>query len=127
MSQPLHLRHLSIIRDAALTEGVPHYVHYSFDNFQDLVDMGRASWGSVMTITQDHKDFKATASIEAKPELDDDGFPKLPSNIFQGRQNDANLTECIRDADALPLPRSNCDPRAVQLSDGTWGKSQFEA
>ncbi|KAL8905859.1 MAG: hypothetical protein Q9207_002379 [Kuettlingeria erythrocarpa] len=120
MSQPLHLRHLSIIRDAALTEGVPHYVHYSFDNFRKLVDMGRASWESVMTITQDHKDFKATASIEAKPELDDDGFPKLPSHIFQGRENDANLTECIRDADALPLPRSNSDPRAMQLSDGTW-------
>ncbi|KAL8930561.1 MAG: hypothetical protein Q9208_000431 [Pyrenodesmia sp. 3 TL-2023] len=123
MSQPLHLRHLSIIRDAALTEGVPHYVHYSFENFQSLVDEGRASWESVMTITKDHKDFMATASVHAKPELDEDGFPKLPSNIFQGRHNDASLTECIQGADALALPRSNCDPKAVLLKDGTWDVS----
>lgn len=121
MSQPLHLRHLSIIRDAALTEGVPHYVHYSFEHFQSLVDEGRASWESVMTITKDHKDFMATASIEAKPELDDDGFPKLPKNLFQGRHNDASLTECICGSDALGLPRSNSDPKAVLLKDGTWG------
>ncbi|KAL8937333.1 MAG: hypothetical protein Q9216_004479 [Gyalolechia sp. 2 TL-2023] len=105
MSQPLHLRHLAIIRDAALTAGIPHYIHYSFDNFKRLVDEGKASWESVMTITKDHKDFKTTAAIEAEPELDEDGFPKLSSTLFQGRYNDADLVECIKG-----LPSSNRAP-----------------
>lgn len=88
-----------------------------------MVDEGKASWESVMTITKEHKDFKDIASIEAKPEVDENGFPKLPSSLFQGRHNDASLTECIRDAGALPLPRSSIDPKAVKSRDGTWCKS----
>ncbi|KAL9004409.1 MAG: hypothetical protein Q9188_002767 [Gyalolechia gomerana] len=96
MSQPLHLRHLAVIRDAALTAGIPHYVHYSFENFKRLVDEGKASWDSVMTVTKDHKDFKTIAAIEAEPELDENGFPKLSSTFFQGRYNDAGLVECVK-------------------------------
>lgn len=121
MSQPLHLRHLAIIRDAALTDGIPHYIHYSFVNFRKLVDEGKASWESVMTITKEHEDFGTTAAIEAESELDEMGFPKLPENLFQGRHNDAGLVECIKGAGKSRLSLSAADPKAVKLSDGNWG------
>ncbi|KAL8698632.1 MAG: hypothetical protein Q9224_001765, partial [Gallowayella concinna] len=120
LSQPPHLRHLSIIRDAALTNGIPHYVHYSFANFKTLVDKGKASWDVVMTITKEHKNFKGAAAIDAEPDLDENGFPKIADNLFQGRNNDASLAECIQSANvkvpSLALP----DPRVVQLKDGDW-------
>ncbi|KAL9606842.1 MAG: hypothetical protein Q9179_000050 [Wetmoreana sp. 5 TL-2023] len=121
MSQPLHLRHLAIVRDTALTNGIPHYVHYSFPNFTKLVDEGRASWEAVMTVTKEHKQFKHVAAIEAKPELDENGFPKLPDNLFQGRHNDASLAECIKGADNSPPSLSSWDPRVVKLDDGSLG------
>ncbi|KAL8721816.1 MAG: hypothetical protein Q9225_001571 [Loekoesia sp. 1 TL-2023] len=121
MSQPLHLRHLAIIRDAALTDGIPHYIHYSFVNFEQLVDQGKASWESVMTITKEHEDFKATAAIEAEPELDETGFSKLSKNLFHGRHNDAGLVECIKGVGISPLSLSTADPKVIKLSDGSWG------
>lgn len=127
MSQPLHLRYLSIIRDAALTNGTPHYVHYSFENFKKLVDEGKASWESVMTITKEHKAFDTVAALEAQPALDEDGFPKLSSNLFQGRHNNASLTECIRGQGPLPLPRSENDASAVVSKDGIWSKFFLKA
>lgn len=121
MSQPLHLRHLAVIRDAALTAGIPHYVHYSFENFKRLVDEGKASWDSVMTVTKDHKDFKTVAAIEAEPELDENGFPKLSSTLFQGRYNDAGLVECVKGEGASSLSLSAAEGRMGKLSDGSWG------
>ncbi|KAL8735942.1 MAG: hypothetical protein Q9166_000504 [cf. Caloplaca sp. 2 TL-2023] len=120
LSQPLHLRHLSIIRDAALTNGIPHYVHYSFENFKKLVDQGKASWEPVMTITKEHGKFKVAAAIDAEPDLDENGFPKITYNLFQGRNNDASLAECIQGADVKQPPLSAADPRAVKLGDGAW-------
>ncbi|KAI4201588.1 MAG: hypothetical protein LQ348_001630 [Seirophora lacunosa] len=126
MSQPLHLRHLCIIRDAALTNRVPHYVHYSFENFQKLVDDGKASWDSVMTITKEHKDFKNIAAIEAKPELDDNGFPQLSSSLFYGPNYHATLVDCSRGIDISPLPRSTIDPKVVKSKDGIRSKSRID-
>lgn len=127
MSQPLHLRHLCVIRDAALTNGVPHYVHYSFENFQKLVDDGKASWDSVMTITKEHKDYQNIAAIEAKPELDDNGFPQLSSSLFYGPNYHATLVDCSRGIDISPLPRSNIDPKVVKSKDGIWGNFWSQA
>ncbi|KAL8851359.1 MAG: hypothetical protein Q9221_003726 [Calogaya cf. arnoldii] len=89
ISQPLHLRHLSIIRDTALTNSIPHYVHYSYENFKKLVDQGTASWETVITITKEHEQFKNTAAISAQPDLDENGFPKVSNDLFQGPHNDA--------------------------------------
>ncbi|KAL8974774.1 MAG: hypothetical protein Q9197_000982 [Variospora fuerteventurae] len=126
ISQPLHLRHLCIIRDAALTNGVPHYIHYSFENFQKLVDEGKASWDSVMTITKEHKDFVNLAALEAKPELDDNGFPQLSSSLFHRPHCQATLAECSRGTDISPLPRSGIEPEAVKSKNGNWGiRSEF--
>ncbi|KAL8858126.1 MAG: hypothetical protein Q9178_005303 [Gyalolechia marmorata] len=120
ISQPLHLRYLSIIRDAALTNGIPHFIHYSFENFKKLVDEGKASWDPVITITKEHKEFRSVAAIDAQPDLDENGFPKISNSLFQGRHNDASLAECIQGADEkLPLLAAH-DPRAVRSKGGDW-------
>lgn len=123
ISQPLHLRHLGIVRDTALTNGIPHYVHYSFGNFKKLVDEGKASWEPVMTITKDHKHFKNAAAIDAEPNTDVDGFSKLSDSLFQGCHNDASLADCVKGIDSSPLPMSNLDPKVIKFKDGTWGTS----
>ncbi|KAL9582984.1 MAG: hypothetical protein Q9212_002980, partial [Teloschistes hypoglaucus] len=123
ISQPLHLRHLGIVRDTALTNTIPHYVHYSFGNFKKLVDEGKAQWEPVMTITKDHKYFKNVAAIDAEPDLDVNGFPKLPDSLFQGRHNDASLDDCIRGINA-PLPQSSLNPQVKKFKDGSWGLQQ---
>ncbi|KAL9587530.1 MAG: hypothetical protein Q9203_003482, partial [Teloschistes exilis] len=124
ISQPLHLRHLSIVRDTALTNTTPHYVHYSFGNFKKLVDEGKAQWEPVMTITKDHKHYKTAAAIDAEPDLDVNGFPKLPDTLFQGRHNDASLDDCIKGMDAAPLPLSILNPQVKKFKDGSWGLQQ---
>ena len=120
VSQPLHLRYLSIIRDAALTNGIPHFIHYSFENFKILVDEGKASWDPVITIPKEHKEFRSVAAIDAQPDLDENGFPKISNSLFQGRHNDASLAECVQGADEkLPLLAAH-DPRAVRSKGGDW-------
>ncbi|KAL8657472.1 MAG: hypothetical protein Q9226_001882 [Calogaya cf. arnoldii] len=120
ISQPLHLRHLSIIRDTALTNSIPHYVHYSYENFKKLVDHGTASWETVITITKEHEQFKNTAAISAQPDLDENGFSKVSNDLFQGPHNDASLADCIRAGD-IKLPRLTVsDSVAVQVREGDW-------
>lgn len=120
ISQPLHLRHLSIIRDSALTNGIPHYIHYSYENFKKLVDQGRASWEAVMTITKEHKQLKDIAAIDAQPDLDENGFPKISNDLFQGPDNDASLADCSRGV-GIKSPRlSPYDPMAVKLKGSDW-------
>lgn len=120
LSQPLHLRYLSIIRDSALTDGIPHYIHYSFENFTRLVAQGKASWDAVMTITKEHRKFTDAATIDAEPDLDENGFPKITESLFQGRHNDANLAECVQNASVKLPSLSSHDPRVVQTEDGGW-------
>ncbi|KAL8708455.1 MAG: hypothetical protein Q9220_006679, partial [cf. Caloplaca sp. 1 TL-2023] len=120
VSQPLHLRHLAIVRDATLTNGIPHYIHYTFQNFQKLVDEDKASWDSIMTITKDHKQYRSVAAIDAEPDLDQNGFPQLADTLFQGRHNDASLTDCAHGTHVKLPSHSNFDPEAVPLEDGSW-------
>ncbi|KAL8671935.1 MAG: hypothetical protein Q9168_003591 [Polycauliona sp. 1 TL-2023] len=120
ISQPLHLRHLSIIRDSAMTNSIPHYIHYSYESFKRLADQGKASWDLVMTITKEHAQLKDIAAIEAQPDLDGDGFPKIPVASFQGRHQDASLSDCSRDKDISVPCLTIWDPRAVRLQDNNW-------
>ncbi|KAL8795708.1 MAG: hypothetical protein Q9182_007498 [Xanthomendoza sp. 2 TL-2023] len=120
LSQPPHLRHLSIIRDATLTDGIPHYVHYTFPNFKALVDQGKASWDVVMTVTKEHKIFKEAAAIDAEPDLDENGFPTIADNLFQARSSLASLAECIQSAIVkVPSPAMH-DPRVIPLKADDW-------
>ncbi|KAL8816450.1 MAG: hypothetical protein Q9223_004545 [Gallowayella weberi] len=85
-----------------------------------LVDEGKASWDVVMTVTKENKIFKDAAAMDAEPDLDENGFPKIADNLIQGRNNIASLAECIQSANvkvpSLALP----DPRVMQLKNGGW-------
>ncbi|KAL8773356.1 MAG: hypothetical protein Q9209_001750 [Squamulea sp. 1 TL-2023] len=101
-------------------------LHLSFKNFKALVDEGKASWEPVITVTKEHKDFKNVAAINAQPDLDENGFPIIPKGLFQGRDNEASLAECVGSA-AAKLPRLSVhDPRAVQLKGDYNSKYRFQ-
>jgi hypothetical protein len=97
-SQPLHLRHLGIVRDTAQIGKTPFYVHYTFDDFKSLVESGKKSWEAVEVI----KDSKG-GMAKAKPDVDQYGFPKLNPSEFLSRDNNANLAECVCGADIEKL------------------------
>ena len=122
ISQPIHLRHLAVVRDAALTNNIPHYVHYTFENFQELVRQGKASWEAVTSITRDNKKLRNVAAVDVEPDLDEHGFHRVPIDLFHGRQNDASLSDCIQAANILPISLSTVDPRVARSKHATSGK-----
>ena len=124
LSQPPHLRHLTIIRDTALTKRIAHYVHYSFDNFKVLVDSGKASWEAVEIVTDNKKNTKiSAAAVDTESDMDEYGFSKVQASRFQGRNNDATLLECVLASEAEPFYITSFDPIATQLADGTYGEN----
>ena len=122
-SQPSRLRHLAIVRDTAVTKKVAHYVHYTFDNFKELVDSGKASWEAVETSTDKKKKGKGpTATADAESDTDEHGFSKPQAKRFQGRNNDATLLECVLGSETGPFAITSHDPIVLKLPDGTYGE-----
>lgn len=124
LSQPLSLRHLAIVRDTAISKTVAHYVHYSYESFQKLVDSGQSSWDAVEIVRKDLKAKKkkiAAAPIGTEPELDGYGFARLQPNCFHGRGSNATILESVLAAKLEPLYVGRQDPIAVKLEDGTYG------
>ncbi|QGA14676.1 hypothetical protein EYB26_002332 [Talaromyces marneffei] len=75
LSQPSHLRNSAIVRDTALNGTVTHYVHYSYSNFKQLVDTGRADWEAVTFRPRDAKSSKlAIPPPDVLPMTDQDGL-----------------------------------------------------
>ena len=123
ISQPLHLRHLSIVRDTVLKGKTQIYIHYTYDNFKRLVEGGTGFWEAVKTVPSEVATGKnVAAALDAKPDVDEYGFPKLEEDQFQGRQNDATLEECVSALKVDPLHISVHDPVLRKLADGTYGK-----
>ena len=123
VSQPLHIRHLAVVRDSALTNRIAHFVHYTFENFKSMVEDGRKSWEAVETITEDKKTKQpSTMTANAVPDLDDFGFPKLDSSCFQGHEKVATLSECVQAAEMQPFLPARKDPVVVKSSEGTYSK-----
>lgn len=95
MSQPLHLRHLSIIRDTILKGKGSIFNYYTYESFNKLVEKGVGFWEAVVTVPDDltaGRNF--AASLDEVPDLDDFGFPVIDSNLFHGPNNSATLEEC---------------------------------
>lgn len=123
ISQPLHLRHLSMVRDTALKGKTQIYIYYSYENFKRLVESGTAFWEAVQTVPNDVTIGKnVAAALDAKPDVDEYGFPRLDENQFQGDQNDATLKECVSALTIGPLHISVNDPVLKKMADGTHGK-----
>ncbi|KAF3483290.1 uncharacterized protein GIQ15_02614 [Arthroderma uncinatum] len=118
-SQPLHLRHLALVRDTALHKTVYYYIHYSFGNFASLVNGGHASWDAVAAGPRGGKRTAKPPPIDAKPILDQYGFlDEMPQNLL--RKGDANLRECLEVAKPAKWNLTYNDPVAVELLDGTY-------
>lgn len=97
ISQPLHLRHLAIVKDIALSGRSSHYVYYTFENFEKRVESGNASWEAVINIAEnDQRAKKYGVALSALPKLDEFGFPSIQSSLFQDEQNLASLHDCNR-------------------------------
>lgn len=123
ISQPLHIRHLSIVRDTVLKGKTQIYMYYTYDNFKKLVEGGTGFWEAVTTIPSEVMIGKnVAASLNAKPDVDEYGFPKLEENLFQGRHNDATLSECVAGLKVDPLHISVNDPVLKKQPDGNYGK-----
>ncbi|EEP79975.1 predicted protein [Uncinocarpus reesii 1704] len=118
-TQPLHLRHLALIRDTALRSTTFYFVQYSFRNFAALVNDGQASWEAVGTAVK--KNAGRPPPIDAKAEVDKYGFviEKCPSNLL--RQGNATLQECLECARPSNYATTSLDPVVVYLRDGTFG------
>ena len=122
ISQPLHLRHLAILRDTTISGKMAHYIHYTYPTFKSMVDAGEASWEAVETLKADKsKGQGSIVTVEAVPDLDEYGFPKLDPSQFQGRNNNASLAEIVAAAGIPPFKITNRDPSVVKLKDGTYG------
>ena len=123
LSQPLHLRHLAIVRDTALKGKTQIYIYYTYENFNKLVEGGKRFWEAVETVPSGVKIGKnVAAALDAKPDVDEYGFPRLDEKQFQGRQNDATLEECVSALQVEPLHISIHDPVLRKLADGSFGK-----
>lgn len=123
ISQPLHLRHLSIVRDTVLKGKTQIYIYYTYENFKKLVDGGTGFWEAVKTVASEVTIGKnIAAALDAKPDVDEYGFPRLEGTQFQGRQNDATLEECVSALKVDPLHISATDPVLRKQADGSYGK-----
>jgi hypothetical protein len=106
VSQPLHLRHLAIIRDTSQLHRISHYVFRSYHNFQKMVANGEANWDAI--------DIKP-AEIQRKPDLDDWGFPKVKPSTMVGNDGSYNIAACKN-----VLVRSKAKPKRP-----LWEKKAF--
>lgn len=128
ISQPLHLRHLAVVRDIAMVAKTSFYVHFSYDNFKKLANSGEASWEAVMILGENKKKEKNRLSfLDEKSDMDEHGFPKLQSSLFQGRYNDATLAQCVQALNAKPFVLHRSDLVAYELDDGTYSKYKFQS
>ena len=120
LSQPLHLRHLSIIRDTSLKAKTTVYTYFTFENFQKLVDEGTGFWDAVKTVPDGATNgINVAASLNAQPRLDEYGFPVLDSSLFEGHHNDATLEDCVSALKPDRFRVSRHDPIIMKQHDGT--------
>lgn len=123
LSQPLHLRHLSIVRDTTLKGKSQSYIYYTYENFNKLVEGGTGFWEAVKTVASGVTIGKnVAAALDAKPDVDEYGFPRLEDTQFQGRQNNATLEECVSALRVDPVHVSATDPILSIQADGSHGK-----
>ena len=123
MSQPLHIRHLSIVRDTVLRGKTQIYMYYTYENFKKLVEGGRGFWEAVTTIPSEVRiGTNVAASLDAKPDVDEYGFPRLEEGQFEGRFNDATLEECVSALKVDPLHISASDPVLKKQANGGYGE-----
>ena len=105
-----------------MNKSVTHFIHYSYNNFKDLVDSGKASWEAVQTISETKKKGRNKAvPVTAEPDLDEYGFPKLQANLFQGIHNHAAPFECALAVKIRPLFVTSLNAISKKLDESIYG------
>ncbi|PWY90277.1 hypothetical protein BO94DRAFT_514039 [Aspergillus sclerotioniger CBS 115572] len=121
LSQPLHLRHLAIVRDTALQRTITHYVHYTATNFKQIVDSGEAVWEAVEFAPKKIKSNSVRIPpVDAVPELDEYGLPLAIPRKEVLKNGHATLLECITVVKPPNYIFSSSDAVAARLKDGTY-------
>lgn len=122
LAQPLHLRHLAIVRDMAMKKTVMYYVHYSANNFAKLVEAGQASWEAVEFPAKKAKLLKIDAPpFGVLPQLNELGFPKtsFPRSLLKNANS--TLLDGMMAAKPTDYLLSSADPFVVKLANGQFG------
>jgi hypothetical protein len=99
-TQPLHLRHLAVIRDAGTTKSKQfvHYLYRTHENFQKAVDAEIAIWDGVSVPDKPGK------SSVGEVVLDAWGFPTVSTSDLVGDTGAATLYEA---GSTIVKPRKN--------------------
>ena len=93
ISQPPHLRHLTLVRDTALHGRMAHFQYRSLENFEKAVEANEAVWEAVQRAP--NSGHNSNGKTDAAPaDLDQWGFPKLQPKDFTGRDGRATLAQC---------------------------------
>lgn len=97
LTQPEHLRHLSLIRTNKGTLGGPQYAHYAFPAFMDRLKKGKvdsaAVPGASTLLRSERKVSQSTA--DHTPAQGFSNFPPIRSRFLLHNGN-ASLAECLR-------------------------------
>ncbi|GFN12655.1 putative TFIIIC transcription initiation factor complex subunits Tfc3 [Aspergillus tubingensis] len=121
LSQPLHLRHLAIVRDTALQRTITHYVHYTAMNFKQLVDSGEALWEAVEFSPKKAKSISAHIHpVDAAPQLDAHGLTLAVPKKELCKDGNVTLLECISVVKPANYVFSGSDAVAARREDGTY-------
>jgi hypothetical protein len=123
-SQPLHIRHLALIRDTEMTRTVNHYVHFSYVNFKAKVDKGQAMWEAVESLAPSiKKKSKAAPNPTAQADVDEYGFPRAKPRYSQFKGGNASPQDCLRASNPEQNILTTFDPMLVRLEGGGYSKS----
>ncbi|QMW43777.1 hypothetical protein G4B11_007147 [Aspergillus flavus] len=121
LSQPLHLRHMAIVRDTVLNRTITQYNHFTATNFAKLVEAGESAWEAVEFTPKNPKVDKIRAPpVDAQPELDEYGLPVAVPAKELVKNGDVSLLECIVAVDPSSYNATNTDAAAIRLKDGTY-------
>ena len=116
-SQPVHHRHLTLVRDVTLTGRNRQYFYRSLPNLEVAVERGETSWEAVggrieaTTYQPDEwgfpplqkQDFIRPKSWDETVEIE----PYEPLNLHQGRTESGDMSDRIGDRDTAPIGLSN--------------------
>ncbi|KAI9801614.1 MAG: hypothetical protein M1825_003293 [Sarcosagium campestre] len=141
ISQPAHVRHLSLIRDTSQVKKAINYHYYTFLNFQELVDRGEASWDAIQCgVKEDrqrgaarpkfHSAAKQRASIAINDHSHTFGFAPLNPNDFLKEGGNISLSGAVAALKVKNIENPTGDPWLSTNADGTydiqWSKRKDE-
>lgn len=121
ISQPLHLRHLAILRDQDIEKTIIFYRNFSQRNFAERVKAGEASWEAVeLSASSQKKSNLKVPGVEATAELDQYGFPLTGPPKGLCRNGEASLYEALLACGPRDYKLTNHDPTVVRLANGKY-------